>query len=240
MASADAYLPGAGPERVMETLEFKATKQMVHVAGEKSTKEDTMKTNSVILVPALLLMIAVLQSGCEQVSLVGRPTVGPGPGVKDIELVANVEGLDTRHQEIYLRTDEGRDSVVTYHRDTRVLIDGREYPVRELRTGDRVAMQIREGPRGQDYTDLIRVRDRDRSVASEGTTAIVEGTVERVNGPRGIFELRPRFGAPLRVVLPYNPPRQVEEEFYRIRAGDYVRVEGNMVAEDRLILRAFL
>jgi len=199
-----------------------------------------MKTIRVILFATLFLTIAVLQSGCEQVSLVRRPAVGPGAGVGDVELVGNVEGLDTRHEEIFLRTDEGRDRVVKYHRGTRVLIDGREYPVRELRTEDRVAMQIREDPRGQDYTDLIHVRFRDHSRVSEGKTTIVEGMVERVNGPRGILELHPRFGAPLRIVLPYNPPRQMEEKFHRIRAGDYVRVEGSMVAEDRLILRAFL
>ena len=96
----------------MKALEFKATEQMVHVVGEKSTREGT---------------------------------------------------------------------IINY-REIRVLIDGRQNPVRDLRTGEGAAMRIREGPRGQDYTDLIRVRDRDRARAGGGTTAIVDGTVERVNG----------------------------------------------------------
>ena len=44
---------------------------------------------------------------------------------------------------------------------------GREYPLTQLEAGDVVVMQLRQDPRGNSYTDLIRVqesiRDRDQS-----------------------------------------------------------------------------
>jgi len=42
MAAVVAYSPSVGPQPVMKALEFKATEQMVHVVGEKSTREGTI------------------------------------------------------------------------------------------------------------------------------------------------------------------------------------------------------
>jgi hypothetical protein len=200
-----------------------------------------MRQERMIILFGFLLSLGMLQSGCEEVALVGRPTVGPGGGIEDIEFVANVEGLDTQHQEIYLQTQEGRTRVVEYHGDTRVIIGGREYPVRDLRVGDRVAMEIRKDSRGQDYADLIRVRKRssELSRADRNEITTLEGRVEQINGQRGFFEVHSRFGNVVRVMLPYNPPRQLKEKFYRLRSGDYVRVEGERLGDDRLMLRAF-
>jgi hypothetical protein len=182
----------------------------------------------------------MLQAGCENVALVGRPTVGAGGGVEEVEFVANVEGLDPQRHEIYLQTEAGQNRVVDYHRNTRVLIGGREHPVSDLRIGDRVAMEIRRDSRGHNYTDLIRLRKRNADLADRNRIIALEGRVEQVNGRQGFFELHSQFGGTVRIMLPYNPSRQVEERFDRLRSGDFVRVEGERIGEDRFMLRNFL
>lgn len=188
------------------------------------------------------LTIGTFNWGCESVALVGRPTLGPGAGIEEIELVAEVEGFDTREKEVYMRTEEGRTRVVAYTPDTRVIIEGREHPITVLRSGDLVAMQLHKDARGNDYANLIRVRERASEQARVGDKPqieILEGTVGYVDYEGGFLELRPRSGKPAKVYLPYKPLRRTEERFRKVRVGDYVRIEGERISEDRILLLTF-
>jgi len=117
-----------------------------------------------LLFPLLAMSVVV---GCDNIALVGRPTLGVGSSLEEIEFVAEVESLDTRDRQLYLRTSEGERKVVSYTPATRVIIEGREYPVTDLKSGDRVVMQLHKDSRGNDYTDLIRVR---KNMPEEGET----------------------------------------------------------------------
>jgi hypothetical protein len=97
-------------------------------------------------------------AGCDNIALIGRPTVEVGSGLEEIEFVAEVESFDAHSRQLYLRTSGGERKVVSFTPATRVIIEGREYPVTDLKSGDRVVMQLHKDPRGNEYTDLIRVR----------------------------------------------------------------------------------
>jgi hypothetical protein len=42
------------------------------------------------------------------------------------------------------------------------------------------------------------------------------------------------------VTLPYSAPRSVSDRFNRLREGDFVRVEGRFINNDRFELEEFL
>jgi hypothetical protein len=202
----------------------------------------------------LLLAGAILfGAACENIALIRRDSPVSGARrdrTENIEVVGTVEDVDTRAREIYLRTGPGTTRTLSFGTDTRVIIRGREYPVSELRRDDEVTVQLAKSSRAKEHVNLIRVRDRGRTGAEglppdsgDGLAAVqtIEGTVERVDLERGYFEVRPRFGNGVtRVFLPYRPGLRTEDEFRRLREGDYVRVQGEVVTDNRVELKGFL
>lgn len=199
----------------------------------------------------LLLLIGAMLNGmaCDNVALVGRDSAAPESRRERFdrgEMAGTLERVDTRARQLQLRTRSGRTTTVRYTPDTRVIFNGRELPVSELRRDDDITVQLFRDSRGDESTSLIRLRDRAPTTAErprqEGTgVQTIEGTVERVDIERGYFEVRPRFGSgTTRVFLPYNPVRRAEDQFRRLREGDYVRVEGEIVTDNRIELKTFL
>jgi hypothetical protein len=202
--------------------------------------------------PLLLAAVIFIGSACENIALIRRDSPVPEgrrDGTDRGEVVGTVDGIDTKAREIYVRTSGGQMRTVSYSSETRVFIRGQEYPVSELRRDDEVSLQLVRGDRRNEYTNLIRVGDRgpastdrlpERSGDSLGVVQTIEGTVERVDVERGYFEVRPRFGNDItRVFLPYKPVQRTEDQFRRLREGDYVRVEGEVVSDNRVELKAF-
>jgi hypothetical protein len=209
-----------------------------------------MKTDK-YLASFLLAAAALMGAGCENIALIRRPSPvadARRARVENVEIVGTVEDIDTRAREIYIRTGPGKMRTVSYGPETRVLIRGRDYPASELRRDDEVVLEVAKSSPGKEHVNRIRVRDRrqtsleqpaDRDRISPVQT--IEGTVERVDFERGYFEIRPRFGNGLtRVFLPYRPGQRTEDEFRLLREGDYVRVEGEVVTDNRVELKAFL
>jgi hypothetical protein len=97
---------------------------------------------------------------------------------------------------------------------------------------------LREGKDRRLVADQIRVESR----AVAGATAIrtVEGTVERVMTERQVLELRTTDGDLLTIYVPDWLNDAAKNRFQRIRAGDYVRLEGERLSENRMELVAFL
>lgn len=81
---------------------------------------------------------------------------------------------------------------------------------------------------GRAVADFIRVRERGQT----GTTSI-EGAVERVLSERSVVELRTSAGALISVYLPQNSPDIIQDEFSRLRSGDFVRFRGSFLGENR-------
>jgi hypothetical protein len=118
------------------------------------------------VVLGLALTVSV---GCsDNIALVGRPTLQ----LDQDEIFAEVDRVDISSREIHLRPDDGRNRVVGYSADARVLYHGREYPIAQLESGDMVSMQVKQDSRGNSYTDLVHVhesiRDRNRLPSYDG------------------------------------------------------------------------
>jgi hypothetical protein len=79
------------------------------------------------------------------------------------------------------------------------------------------------------------------SGGASAATAIrnVEGTVERISLARGVIELRSRSGELLTIYVPDSSSAETRDRFYRVWIGDYVRLEGEQLSENRLELLAF-
>ena len=206
---------------------------------------------------ALILGVATL-TGC--VPIETRPTLneartgrGPGtvagdPGLQPGEIRAEVVEVVPGRNVIRVRSDDGRDRVVTYNNDrTRVTYHGWEYTVQNLEPGDMIAFQT--APRDGNYVEAIRVQEPvqartsptiARPLPPSSRSNVIEGTVERIQYDRGIFDVRTRSGELVTVSLPYSARAVDVESFRRLRTGDYVRLEGEFVNRDNLQLYSFL
>jgi hypothetical protein len=130
-----------------------------------------------------------------------------------------------------------------------VMIDGKLTPkpvgkgCSFVEPGDYVAMRAQEDRHGR-YFDYITIREaaQDRggyTGGSAGRLDRIEGRVRYIDSRRGSFEIRDR-GRTVLVTLPFNARRSVSDRFNRLREGDYVRVEGRYVNDDRFELEVFL
>ena len=181
-------------------------------------------------VAALLLGGAL--AACENIALMPRPSI-EGPN-EARSVTATVNGIDHKLREIYLRTANNQHYVVNYTTGTRV-INGRGVGVNDLRTGDQVRVEIREGTGGRLFADEISLEGAGRADAIR----TVEGTVERIVPERGFLELRAAGGALITVYVPEGSSAETRNRFQRIRVGETVRVEGERLGEDRVELLAF-
>jgi len=174
--------------------------------------------------------------------LVSDTSLQPG------EIRGEIVEITPARNQMQVRTDRDRTRVLEYDPPTtRVLYHGREHSVRELQAGDVIAFRVR--PRGGvDYVDTIRVQEPVQARAGSATARrlppaprpeLVEGTVERIDHERGVFDLQQRNGGIITVALPYNARSSEIEEFRRLRKGDHVRVEGEFVNRDNFQLLAF-
>ena len=185
---------------------------------------------------ALVVLAAAMLSGCENIALIGRPTLeSRGPPER---VTATIDGVDHQLQELYLLADGNQHYVVNYLSGTRVTAQGRDFRAADLQAGDRVEVDLREGADKRLYADQVRV------VGSGGaakTTRIrnVEGTVERVSLQRSVIELRTRNGEQVTIYVPESSSQETKDRFHRIWIGDYIRLEGESLSENRLELLAF-
>jgi hypothetical protein len=183
-----------------------------------------------------LFLEAAILSGCENIALIGRPTLesrGPPEAI-----TATIDGVDHQLRELYLLAGGNQHYVVRYLSGTRVTAEGRDYPAADLQAGDRVEVELREGADMRLYADQVRVVGNGGASAA---TAIrnVEGTVERISLARGVIELRSRSGVLLTIYVPDSSSAETKDRFYRVWIGDYVRLEGEQLSENRLELLAF-
>jgi hypothetical protein len=165
------------------------------------------------------------------------------------EIRAEVMQIDPVKRLIHVtRIDNGARDAVPFEYDyTRLYYHGREYPIASLEMGDIIAYQV--PPPGAGDFDVIRLQmpaqGRVGSTLARGAAPmpraeVIEGVVERIDYERGMFELRPRSGRNIIVTIPYNARATDVESFRRLRRGDLVRLEGEIVRPDNVQLLAFL
>lgn len=189
---------------------------------------------------ALLAFAVLALAGCDELGQLDRVGDYGNPARND--LIGEVRRVDSRNRQIELRSDSGRNLQVSYDSSTRVVYRQRDYDVSNLEPGDYISVQAQEGRDGQYYAAYITVREsvQDRGGRSRlGRLDTLEGRIEYIDSQRGSFRVRDR-GRVVLVTLPYSTPRSVSDRFNRLREGDYVRIEGRYINDDRFELEAFL
>ena len=195
-----------------------------------------MKPQPVMTAPRAIFTLAAVSAvpmvhwSCEDVALVGRPALDARSSRENVEFIGRVQELDHSRRELYIRTEGGQSQIVTYTNDTRVAADGKAISNSELGRGDVIEVRMHGTADGRAVADSILVRER----GDRNTT--IEGTVERVLGDRRVIELRTASGALTRVYVPQGSPETVENEFKKLRAGDFVRFQGVFLGENRFEL----
>lgn len=177
----------------------------------------------------------MIHSGCEDVALLGRPALDARSRADKAEFIGTVEELDHNRQELYLRTEGGQSQIVTYTDRTQVIVDDQEILATDIRRGDIIVVRMHGTADGRVLADSIRLRER----RNAGDTTI-EGTIEQVLRDRAVIELRTASGVLTTVYLPRNSAERTEEEFSRLRAGDFVRLRGIFLSENRFELNGVL
>ena len=190
---------------------------------------------------AFLAFAVLTLAGCHELDQVGGPGNYGSLGATD--LIGEVRRVNTGDRQIELRSDSGQNLQVRYDRNTQVVYRQRDYEVADLEPGDYVAMRAQQDDNGRYYADYITVReaaqDRGARGSRVGRLDRIEGRAEDIDARRGSFEIRDR-GKTVLVTLPYNPRRLASDRFNRLREGDYVRIEGRFINDDRFELEGFL
>jgi hypothetical protein len=192
----------------------------------------------------------LILNGCAELGQLGR--AGGYGNLGGNELVGEVQIIDTRARQIQLTTDTGRRLVFMYDNNTRVSYRQRDYTVADLEPGDYVALRAQQDREGRYLTDLITVKESVQERNGYGSPSAggsgkgnverldrLEGQVEFVDVKRGLFEIRNRQNRLVVVALPKGAPRSISERFNRLREGDYVRLEGRFLNQDRFELENF-
>src|SRR5688572_11924653 len=191
----------------------------------------------------LTLLAAASLSGCgaaQQLDDVLGAVLAPQGNQ---QVAGEVLAVDTRNQQIQIRTAEGQTGYVNYDANTRVVYNNQQYNVTSLERGDVVSMTVQTVNSNQVYTNEITVTQsaQDRAgTTNTGTSSLqrIEGTVSIIDRNRGTFELR-SGGTTVVVALAYNATSAVRDRYSRIRSGDVVRLEGRWVGQNTMQVERF-
>ncbi|HEV2149213.1 MAG TPA: hypothetical protein VGR37_17560 [Longimicrobiaceae bacterium] len=197
---------------------------------------------------AAFLIAVLAASGCAGANLgalgdiLGGAAGMPGSGSQQGQVVAEVQGVDTRQQLIQVRTQDGRTGALQYDQNTLVIYQQRQYQVTNLERGDVVAIQVQQSRQGNPYASRIdvqqSVQERTGQAGASGQMQQFTGRVGQIDRQRGWFQLQTSYGG-VTVTLPYNPGSTTVDRFNRLRTGDNVRLEGTQVGSDRVELYRF-
>ena len=158
------------------------------------------------------------------------------------QVSGTIRSVDTRYQQVQLQQSNGQNVTLGYDNQTQVVYQNQNYSVNNLEYGDQVTARVSTTNNNQYYTDLIQV---DRSVSSNtgtGTGANVqafEGTARNIDRTNGTFQITGSNYGTFVVSLPYNPRQTDVNRFQSLRSGDYVRLYGVLLNNNRVELRQF-
>lgn len=188
---------------------------------------------------ALLLSATLGVGACAQAGTLGD-ILGGVMNAPAQTVAGTVQGVDTRAQQIFVRTTDNQTVAVSYDDRTAVVYQNQNYPVTALESGDQISVRITSTTNGGYYTDRIDVSQSVSSNTGTGNESVqsLQGTVRQVDLTNGRFVLATNQGD-LTVTLPYNPRSQDVDRFRSLRSGDYVRLYGIYLTNSRVELRQF-
>ncbi len=172
-------------------------------------------------------------------SVLGQPGQGQGQG----QVSGTVQSINTRNQQLQLQQSNGQNVTLSYDNQTQVVYQNQSYSVSNLEYGDRVTARVPNTNSNNNgyYTDLIQV---DQSASSNngtgtGNVQTFEGSARNIDRTNGTFQLTGSNYGTLIVSLPYNPRQADVNRFQSLRTGDYVRIYGVLLNNNRVELRQF-
>jgi hypothetical protein len=189
-------------------------------------------TKSIALAAALGL------SACSQAGTLGD-ILGGVLNSPAQTVAGTVQGVDTRAQQLFIRTSDNQTVAISYDDRTDVVYQNQTYPVTALESGDQVNIRIQNTTNGGYYADRIDVTSSATSNPSGGNVQSVQGTVRQVDLTNGAFTIATSNQGVLTVTLPYNPRSSDVDRFRNLRSGDYVRLYGVYLTNSRVELRQF-
>lgn len=156
------------------------------------------------------------------------------------DVSGEVQFVDTRRQEIEVRSGWGRNERVRYDGRTEVVYQNRRYRVRDLERGDRVYIRLDDRSGRDAYARTIHVEES-RSARNDDRYRVerVEGMIRYVGDREGAFQIETRRDGLITVYLGDNPRRADRDRFRKLRRGDRVSVEGVYVSDRRMVLDRF-
>jgi hypothetical protein len=206
----------------------------------------------------ILPLAAAFFLACGAIGTGGYPSPQPDEprdttGSAD-EIVGDVVEVDTRRQEIEIRTDRGQNLFVLYEDGvTPVWYEGQRYEVSNLEAGDHVRARVATDRYDNYVADEIRViesrQDRygsggpadrdDRYDGSAGEIERLSGTVRAVDTQRGEFTLEGRSGGTNVIRMPYETSDETRRVFSRLEPGDFVQIVAEAEGDDHYHLVTF-
>jgi hypothetical protein len=192
------------------------------------------------LINRVVLVAAIALGGCAQAGTLGD-ILGGVMNAPAQTVSGTIQSVDTRAQQVFLRTSDNQTVAVTYDDRTSVVYQQQTYPVTALERGDEVTLRLTTAGNNTYYTDRIEVT---RSVSSSGSTMggnvqTLQGTVRQVDLTNGTFTVSTSNQGILTVTLPYNPRSSDLDRFRNLRSGDYVRFYGTYLTTARVELHQF-
>lgn len=200
---------------------------------------------------SLLGITLLAAGGCAGISVadvLAASTGLPGMGSR---LSGEVRRVDHRRQTIQLSGWQGGGEELRYDARTRVSYGRRSYRVSALERGDEVSVSVQRGRHGDLYARHIvversvrergsdRHRDRRGDWEDGAEVRLLEGRVEQVDHRAGWLELAPHRGRRIMVVVPARAGKKEIREFRRLRRGNYVRLEAELLGRERAELVRF-
>jgi hypothetical protein len=187
---------------------------------------------------ALAFSAALVAGGCAGTGTLGD-ILGGVLNAPAQTLGGTVQGVDSRSQQIFIRTSDNQTVAVSYDDRTDVVYQNQNYQVTALESGDQVNLRIQSTTNGGYYTDRIDVTSSASNSTTGGNVQTIQGTVRQIDLSNGYFTLSTSNQGVLTVTLPYNPRSSDLDRFRSLRSGDYVRLYGTYLSNSRVELRQF-
>jgi hypothetical protein len=191
---------------------------------------------------ALLLLPSAACSSAGGLGNILGSVLGGGAGQGGQGQVSGyIQGVDTRNRQIGIQQSNGQTLVVAYDNQTQVVYNNQNYPVTSLENGDQITARVQQLQNGGYYTDVVQV---DRSVSGpssiqSGNVQLLQGTVRQIDQANGLFLLDANNGTRVTVQLARQLTRNDLDRFRSLRVGDYARLYGVYLGNNRVELRQF-
>ena len=207
----------------------------------------TTRTKGLALGGALALLSL---GGCAGMGTLGQVLGGMGVPGSGSQVEGTVRWVDTQRQQLAVQPSYGQQETLRYDANTVVYYQQRQYSVRDLEPGDQVQIQVQSQGGTDVYAQRIDVVQSAASGSAGGNTGGVygnqvqyfQGRVQWVDTQRGQFGLETSsngYGTTYTVSLPYNPSAAVSDRFRRLRTGDSVQIDGQLLNQNRIELVDF-